>query len=123
MFTLNQAICLHMGGVMRGVGGGGVRVRIASRHSPITLAPLEGGGLYRLAGRSTGPCRQPMGLGSKCSEILIRQSNGLNACRGVDPHQRFIKTSVFVSFSVCGRLHLQQRSQPQSAVTSLERGV
>lgn len=62
-------------------------------------------------------------LGSKCSEILIRQSNGLNACRGVDPHQRFIKTSVFVSFSVCGRLHLQQRSQPQSAVTSLERGV
>lgn len=62
MFTLNQAICLHMGGVMR---GGGVRVRAASRRSPITRALCrEAAGIDWLGG-ARGPADSQWGAGVK----------------------------------------------------------
>lgn len=73
MFTLNQAIYLHMGCVMRRRSGFAQRagalqlLRLFARRQP-----------YRLAGR-TGSLQAANGvLGSKCREILIRGSNGLN---------------------------------------------
>lgn len=43
------------------VRGGGVRVRAASRRSPITLALCREAGAIDWLGGRAGPCRQPMG--------------------------------------------------------------
>lgn len=80
MFTLNQAICLHMGGVMRGGGGSGFALPAAALQllglfagrQPVSIGWEERGALQAANGA----------LGSKCGEILIRGSNGLNFYRG-----------------------------------------
>lgn len=86
---------------MRGVGGGGGQ---GSHCQPLFSNYTGSFGRRRslsIGWEEHGALQAANGvLGSKCSEILIRQSNGLNACRGVDPHQRFIKTSLFHSPSV-----------------------
>lgn len=62
MFTLNQAICLHMGGVMRVcVCGGGVRVRAASRCSPITRALCREAAGIDWPGGARGPAGSQWG--------------------------------------------------------------
>lgn len=75
MFTLNQAICLHMGGVMC-VGGSGFALpatalqllRLFAGRQPVSIG-WEGRRALQAANEKPG---------SKCVEILIRGSNGLH---------------------------------------------